>query len=264
MYKTTNKLATGTYTDVFICDDGVTLLKVLKDHKNEALLKKEAEIVSKLKKTKLADLFPDLLDATADMKVCDTCPERFKCFTSSKDFACTMMNNALAYRYDKKMPSLVAVLKKYPNGIDERDMVWMFKRLLGAVWTAHSIGVIHSAVLPEHILLNLKTHGIWLIDWMHTNKVGKKPKIDSSVWVGNEYYYPKHQLTPENSTALDIHMAAMCMIKIMGGDINKISKEIRLILRACTMGATDARYVHEQLDKEVKKLYGSVFRPFKV
>lgn len=260
-YKTTNKLATGTYTDVFICDDGVTLLKVVSNPKHNKKLKKEAEIVSQLKKTELADLFPDLLDATADMKVCDTCPERFKCFTA-KSFACTMMDNALVYRYDKKMPSLVDVLKKYPNGIDERDMVWMFKRLLAAIWTAHSIGVIHSAVLPEHILLNLKTHGIWLIDWMHTNKVGQIPKV--IIDTVNKTYYPEYKLTAENSTALDIHMAAMCMIKIMGGDINKVSKEIRLVLRACTMGATDAKYTHEQLDKVVKKLYGSVFRPFKV
>lgn len=259
-YTNTTKLTTGTFTDILLCDDGTTLLKVIKDPKNNDLLKKEAEIVGKLKKTNLAELFPDLLDATAKLKICDSCPERFKCFTSAKNFDCNMKNNALAYRYDKDMPSLADVMKAYPKGIDERDMVWMFKRLLAAVWVAHSIGVVHSAVLPEHVLLDLKTHGIWLLDWMHTNKISNKPKIKM---LASKDYYPEYTLTVENSTALDIHMVAMCMINLMGG-INNVSKEIRLILRACTMGATDAKEVHEQLEKIVKKLYGSVFRPFKI
>ncbi len=259
-YDKATKIATGTYTDALLCDDGVTLLKVIKDPKNDALLKKEGEIVSKLRETELAELFPELLDATAGLKICDSCPERFKCFTSVKTFDCNMKNNALAYRYDKDMPSLIDVKKAYPDGIDERDMVWMFKRLLAAVWTAHSIGVVHSAVLPEHVLLNLKTHGIWLIDWMHTNKVGKIPKY---LELTSRAVYPEYKLTAENATALDIHMSAVCMIDLMGG-INNVSKDIRLILRACTMGATDAREVHQQLDKIVKKLYGSVFRPFKL
>ncbi len=259
-YEKTTKLTTGTYTDILLCEDGVTILKVIKDSKNNALLKREAEIVRKLKETNLADLFPELLDSEASMKVCDNCPDRFKCFTSSKDFDCSMKNNALAYRYDKGMPSLTDVLKAYPKGIDERDMVWMFKRLLAAVWTAHSIGVVHSAVLPEHVLLNLTTHGIWLLDWMHTNTVGKKPKV---IQLTSQNYYPEYALTAENATALDIHMTAMCMINIMGG-IENVSKDIRIVLRACTMGVTDAREVHEQLDKVVKRLYGSVFRPFKV
>lgn len=268
-YKIVNKLGEGTYTNVFVCDDGITLLKVIKDANNNALLAKEAEIIGELKSTNLAELFPDLLDTTevaldvaGDISICDNCPDRFVCFTTtvSRHKECTRKNNALVYRYDKDMPSLLDVMKAYPKGIDERDMVWMYKRLLAAIWTAHSIGVIHSAVLPEHILLDLKTHGIWLIDWMHTNKVGKKPKV---LELTSKNYYPEYKLTAENATALDIHMAAVCMTDIMGG-LNNVSKNIRLILRACTMGATEAKEVHEQLDKEVKKLYGSIFRPFKV
>ncbi len=260
---TLSTLAEGTFTKVLLCDDGVSLLKVLKDNKHAPLLKREVDILAKLKNTELADLFPDLLDSTADLRVCDSCPERFKCFTESRNFDdCNLKNKAILYRYDKTMPSLREAIDKFPSGIDERDMVWMFKRILAAIWTAHSVGEVHSAILPEHIFLNLKTHGIWLIDWMHTSKVGVKPKINK---IASADFYPDYALTAENSTALDIHMAAICMIKLMGGDLSKVSKEIRLILRACTSGATDARLVHDQLDSAVKKLFGpSVFRPFKV
>lgn len=259
-YENTTKLTTGTYCDILICEDGGTLLKVVKDPKNEPLLKREAEIINSLKKTNLADLFPDIVDETAGLKVCDSCPERFKCFTSAKSFNCSMKNNALAYKYDKDMPSLTQVITKYPKGIDERDMVWMYKRLLAAIWTAHSVGWVHCAVLPEHVLLNLKTHAIWLLDWMHACKVGSKPKI---LPLTSKNYYPEYTITADNAQALDIHMATNCMIAVMGG-IDNVSKDIRIIMRASLMGLTDARDVHQQLDKTVKKLYGSVFRPFKV
>ena len=172
-----------------------------------------------------------------------------------------MKTSALVYRYYPEMPSLENVIKTYPKGIDERDMVWMFKRLLAAIWTSHNLGIIHSAILPEHVLLNLDTHGIVLIDWMHTNKVGEKPR---TARLGSEEYYPRYTLTENNSTSLDIHMAAAVMRGIMGGNLDNVNKNIRLIFRASMMGTTDARIVHEQLDKEVKKLWGSVFRPFKI
>lgn len=262
-YKIASKLATGTYTNVFVCDDGGTLLKVVNNSKNEDRLNTEAEVIRKLKTTELADLFPDLLTTTKtilseDLRSCDDCPDRFICFTTNKK-VCSRRNSALVYRYDPNMPSLDKVMKAYPNGIDEKDMVWMFKRLLGAIWTAHNCGIVHSAILPEHILLNLETHGIWLIDWMHINNLGKKPKINK---VGDDSYYPDYQIRAENSAALDIHMAAMCMTELIGKQ--HLTREIETVLRASTMGATDAKVVHERLDKEVKKLWGSVFRPFKI
>ena len=253
-------LATGTFTNVYLCEDNTTILKVIKDTVDNKRLIAEAEIVTQLRKTRLAGLFPELLDANAWLQECEKCPDRFKCFTASKKIDCGLRNNALLYKYDKDMPSLLEVMNVYPNGIDERDMIWMYKRMLAAIQTAHNEGVVHSAVLPQHVLLNLVNHGICLIDWMHINKVGRKPNINK---IATNDYYPDYKLTADNSTALDIHMASVCAAKLIGG-VDKASKEIRIILRAGMSGATDALLVHEQMDKVAKKLYGSVFRPFKV
>ncbi len=99
-YEKATKLAKGTFTDVLVCEDGVTLLKILRNPADSALLVQEAMIVTKLRDTNLADLFPELLETTADLHVCDHCPDRFKCFTSAKDFKkeCHMQNKALLYR----------------------------------------------------------------------------------------------------------------------------------------------------------------------
>lgn len=256
-----SKLTSGTYTDIYVCKDGVTLLKVVRDNKHLKLLNQEAKIVTLLRKTGVSALFPELLSNTL-LQPCDTCPQRFKCFTSNK-IKCSLKNDALQYRYDKDMPDLNAVIKAYPSGIDERDMVWMFKRLLASLYITHSLGIVHGAVLPEHILLNLKTHGIVLIDWMHTHNVGQPPDLKYDLYVNNKEYLPDYNVTESNSTSFDICMASKCMIKIIGG-IDKASKDIRLILRACEVGASDAREIHKQLEVTVKRLYGSVFRPLKV
>jgi len=63
LYKT-NTLAEGTYTNVFVSNDGSNLVKVIKNPANNGLLAAEAEIVGKLKETNLADLFPDLVEQT--------------------------------------------------------------------------------------------------------------------------------------------------------------------------------------------------------
>ena len=64
LYKIADKLAEGTYTNVFVSDDGINLVKVIKDPANNGLLAAEAEIIGELKKTSLADLFPDLVEQT--------------------------------------------------------------------------------------------------------------------------------------------------------------------------------------------------------
>ena len=262
-YKVKDKLTTGTYTNVYLCEDN-KLLKVIRDADNYGkLADQEAKIITKLRESELADFFPELLDAgevrMSELGACDDCPKRFVCYTTTGIRShCDVSSEGLLYTY-KEMPSLVGVMNAYPKGIDEKDMVWMFKRLLAALWIAHSENVVHSAVLPEHVFLNLKDHGICLIDWMHA--VHKDKYVSGYVKIADDSFYPSFAIN--NPTALDIYMAATCMIKLVGG-IDNVDKEIRLILRACLNGAADARYVHEQLDKVVKKLWGSVFRPFKV
>lgn len=63
--------------------------------------------------------------------------------------------------------SLDAVLRAYPKGVNFRDMVWMYKRMLVALGYAHTKGIIHGAVLPPHVLIHEESHGAKLIDWSY-------------------------------------------------------------------------------------------------
>jgi Lipopolysaccharide kinase (Kdo/WaaP) family len=50
--------------------------------------------------------------------------------------------------------SLAEVRAAFPAGVDPRDAAWMWRRLLVAIGAAHRAGVIHGAVLPEHVLIH--------------------------------------------------------------------------------------------------------------
>ena len=45
------------------------------------------------------------------------------------------------------------------------DAAWMWRRLLVAIGAAHRAGLIHGAVLPEHVMIHAREHGLVLVDW---------------------------------------------------------------------------------------------------
>ncbi|ONH23201.1 molecular chaperone DnaJ [Pseudofrankia asymbiotica] len=64
--------------------------------------------------------------------------------------------------------TLAQVRAAYPGGVDPRDAVWMWRRLLVAVGHAHRAGVAHGAVLPGHVLIHPEQHGLVLVDWCYS------------------------------------------------------------------------------------------------
>ena len=86
-------------------------------------------------------------------------------------------------------------------------------------------------------------------------------------------YYPASVLNKRAPTpSIDIYMAAITMIKLLGGDPNtkivpdSVPKSIRNLLRVCTMdpsGLDVALEVHEEFKQILEKLYGlPKFRDF--
>ena len=66
-------------------------------------------------------------------------------------------------------PDLVVNLGDIASGgVDPRDAAWMWRRLLVALGFAHRAGVLHGAVLPEHVLIHPGEHGLVLVDWCYS------------------------------------------------------------------------------------------------
>lgn len=116
--------------------------------------------------------------------------------------------------------SLEEVRKVYGSGIHPRDMAWMWRRLLNVLGFVHEAKVIHGAVLPLHILIEPKDHKLALAGWGFSvrDPRGTSDRI-RAMSVSYEGWYPGEVTAKATPTpALDLCMAARCMLYLIGAD----------------------------------------------
>jgi RIO-like serine/threonine protein kinase len=61
--------------------------------------------------------------------------------------------------------SLADLNARFPQGLDPRHAVWIWRRVLGMLAFIHSRGWVHGDVRPEHVLVHPGDHGARLIGW---------------------------------------------------------------------------------------------------
>jgi hypothetical protein len=160
--------------------------------------------------------------------------------------------------------SLVEVRQAYPDGLDPRDGAWMWRRLLVALGLAHRAGVIHGAVLPEHVLVQPDEHGLVLVDWCHS-AIGPAERIPALVTARREWYPAEVIAKAAPGPGTDIAMATRCMTYLMGP---RIPDALRAFAAGCMAAALrqrpdDAWRLLAELDEALRRLYGArTFRPF--
>ena len=168
--------------------------------------------------------------------------------------------------------SLAEVLATYADGIDFRDMVWMFKRALAALGFVHKLGVIHGAILPPHILIHPMHHGAKLVDWCYS--VIGKGRVRAMVSSHKPYYAPEVLAKQPASEATDIYMLAKCAVALLGGEVasnrmpDKVPRQVQAFLQGCLLAnpskrPNDAWGLHEELNDLLERLVGPPkYRPF--
>lgn len=65
---------------------------------------------------------------------------------------------------------LAALSQRFPQGVDPRHAVWIWRRMLAVLGLVHSRGWSHGDVRPEHALVHPRDHGIRLIGWGSAEK----------------------------------------------------------------------------------------------
>lgn len=185
---------------------------------------------------------------------------------------------ALVTSYADGFVSLADILRAYPKGIDFRDMVWMYKRLLVGLGFAHEQGVLHGAVLPPHVLVHPTDHGAVIVDWSYAlTDPGPKDRIKAMSLPYESFYaleIPRKETSLKPST--DIYMAATCAVALLGGDVktgimpDSVPKEIRDFFtpsldESAKHRPQSAWDLHEQFDALLQKVVGKpTYRPFKM
>ncbi|TNH26351.1 serine/threonine protein kinase [Micromonospora orduensis] len=155
------------------------------------------------------------------------------------------------------------VRRAYPDGLDARDVAWMWRRLLVALGLAHRAGIVHGAVLPRHVLIEPDAHGVVLVDWCFSAPAGSPVP---ALVPGHEDWYPREVLDRRPcGPGTDIAMAGRCMTWLMN---RHAPRELRAFARGCRQRSLDARpddawRLLRELDQLLDRLYGPrTFRPF--
>lgn len=152
-------------------------------------------------------------------------------------------------------------LSELRQRIDPRDAAWIWRRLLVGLGWAHRAGVVHGAVLEEHVLIHPGEHGVALVDWCYS---GMRVK---AVVASKRSHYPPEVIADKTAgPATDIYMATGLMTRIS----EDLPPALRKFADGCSydkprMRPQDAWRLLGELDEVLHSLYGPrTFRPFTI
>jgi len=174
--------------------------------------------------------------------------------------------------------SLEDVRRAYPEGLDFRDMVWMFKRLLVGIGFAHTKDIVHGAILPPHVMIFPPNHGAKIVDWSYavSNASLKNSRVGAMSRTFRPFYAPEILDRQPPTPATDIYMAAKCAVALIGGDVttlvmpDAVPPEVQGFLRRCIreqpgLRPQNAWDLHDEFAHLLQSLVGPpTFRPFRM
>ncbi len=185
-------------------DDIVTMIKVSTNPKDNDLLSNEALALKHLSETtdkEFTKFYPQLIDT-------------FMIAEGRR----RLQANTLTYM--EGFYNLREVRHYRPDGLHPLDAAWMWRRMLWALGGVHDAGVIHGAVLPQHIIVHPKMHGVLLVDWCYSVLSRDKTYSPIKAIVGDcKSWYPLGVIAKKEPTyQVDLMMAARTVVYLLGGD----------------------------------------------
>lgn len=165
------------------------------------------------------------------------------------------------------VPNLVScatLLEIWPGGMAPEQAAWVARRVLSQVMAAAMAGVVHTAIVPDHILVDPIKHEPMHIGWAHAliepSKTGTRVMYVMTKW---RHLYPPEVLkkqVPDRRT--DLFMAGKT-IGLLFGD--RAPKEITAVLNKCCAEDPARRYqtgkeAFDEFTRVVRGLWGNEYR----
>jgi len=195
-YKIYSDMIEGDFSNVYFGEmmEGERLehicLKVPYDKKDNNLMRNEAAILKDVQHKSLPVLLDEL---TLDGKRCN-------------------VTRTLEKSYD-----LYEVKEKYPDGLPQEHVAWVFDRLLSVLGFLHTNRVIHGSIEPGNIMITPHNHNGLLIDYMlgipDANRSGKGYKGM------NDYSAPEVKKGVKPYPTSDMYSLGKSMLYLAGGDM---------------------------------------------
>ncbi|EAU66264.1 gp247, putative [Stigmatella aurantiaca DW4/3-1] len=110
------------------------------------------------------------------------------------------------------------VLDAYPSGVDPRAAVWMWKRVLEMLAFVHGSGYVHGAVLPPHLLVHPRDHGVVLVGWSSALRFASRQPLPARSQRHRPFYPPDVWDGAPPTPATDLAMSARSLVAVLGGE----------------------------------------------
>jgi hypothetical protein len=246
-YRVGGVVATGDIARLHAVDGDAALLKLPHRPGDSDLMRAEAAALT-------------TLATDGDPKFRAYAPRLLESFTHEDAAGARRTANVIARQ--RGFVPLSEVHAAYPAGVDPRDVAWMWRRLLTGLGWAHRAGVVHGAVLPEHVLIHPAEHGLVLVDWCYSVPAGAT--VPALVAKHRAAYPPEVTGKQPATAATDIFMATGLMLRL----IHDPPAALRRFARGCRydkprMRPQDAWRLLREFDELLDDLYGPRrFRPF--
>lgn len=106
-------------------------------------------------------------------------------------------------------------LRAHPGGVPSEHGVWLWKRILEVLGWVHRTGRVHGAIVPRHLLIHPRDHGVAMIGW--SSSVLLKAPLAATVADAQAYYPEDLWNGAPAGAAHDLAMAARSVWHVLGG-----------------------------------------------
>jgi hypothetical protein len=258
-YRLLGRVAVGESSDVFLAERAhpITervLLKILRADADADLMEREWEVLTRLLQ------IPDLGPETA---------RRLPALVGRGVVAGTDRRALVMLAPSGFVDTFADVRRAFPGGVDGRHAVWMWRRVLEVLTGVHQAGVVHGAVLPQHLVVHARDHGVMLVGWSCgvATSSGAPPRVVSTV---ARECYPAELLAGGGPTReTDVIMSARCVALLLGGTAERVPPAVPAPLKALVervaAGETGggAWRLRQQLGAAAQEAYGPPqYHPF--
>jgi len=170
----------------------------------------------------------------------------------------------LVMPYVEGYVSITDILNAYPDGLDPRDAAWIGRRIMGQVVLAKELEVVHTSIIPDHLLVNVHSHDPLHIGWGHSIKEGEKLSLIISKWKDN---YPPEVFDKKRlDEKTDVFMAGQMMVSLFGK--NKYPESVRkVLLKSIDLSPSkrpDAVKTLSEFTYVIRNEWGKKYRKFKM
>jgi hypothetical protein len=150
----------------------------------------------------------------------------------------------------------------FPGGLDPRQGVWMWRRVLETLAFVHAAGFVHGAVLPQHLLVERGEHGLRLVGFGCAGRAGAEL---AALVANHETLYPQElrgggDVQPHH----DLVMSARTLAWTLGADAKgvlpaAVPAKLARLLDDCGNGQYkgSARQLQEHLGVLARELFGA-------